>query len=336
MSETDFHPFVDRDPKDFLAPVPTLVERIRLTAKYMIKALPPSILVVDLSHWNDEIDFAALRASGVQAVIIKCSEGAEGTYYQFKDPRFEENWRKAIGEGFPVMVYHFFRDNKGSAEKSWFMKCADDFLNLVDGHTACWLDVEWTGSGISTSARASRAFGFCDLIKGEGLRQGIYSSPGLVSRLFPPGDLRWANVFQWVAHWTSAQEYSLPSGWSRSLVKGWQFGISPTHSWVPLINGAGRVDANHFYFDSEDALRSWLGLDTTTPPPVPPTHEHPELQAQIDVLKQSVADLFAGQVAQNEAIIDLDARYDSTVLDITDINERLQRASVALKPGGDE
>lgn len=255
-----------RNPVDFEQPTHSIVWRIRLAAEYRIEETAPSLLAVDLSHWNGNVDFAALRGSGVQAVILKCSEAAKGTYYEYKDDTFERNWQAAMDEGFPVMTYHFFRDNKGSMEKDWYMECADAFLNAVSGHTACWLDVEWRNSTVSKDARANRAFGFCDLIRGEGIKQGVYCSPGLVTDLFPAVEPRWGNVFQWNAHWTSAPEPILPNGWSWELIKAWQYGVSPRHSWVPIIQGTpGEVDVNMLYFDSEQDLREWMG--EVEPPP---------------------------------------------------------------------
>jgi len=210
--------------------------------------------VVDCSHYNGTLDFTALRASGVVGIILKCSESIN-----YKDTQFENNWQKARDNGMGVMVYHFFRDKPAADEFDWFMRCAVNFMDDVDGHTAVALDVE-TNNGVPAATRADRAFGFCELARKAGLLDGIYSSPYLVNSLFPYGETRWSYLsWQWVAHWTSASTYTLPAGWSRSLVKAWQFGISPTHSWVPKISGAGTVDCNRMYFASEQALKQWLG-----------------------------------------------------------------------------
>jgi hypothetical protein len=203
---------------------------------------------------------------------MKCSEAAENTYYEYKDVKFEENWRGALDNDFPVMVYHFFRGEKGSAEFDWFRKCSDAFMNdpRILGKTATWLDCEWKPQGQGTSVYANRAFGWCSLAEGTGYRQGIYSSPGLVPQLFPVGEDRWDGVWQWNAHWTPAPQDTLPDGWSEALRLVWQYGKSPTHSWTPAINGAGNtVDVNHLYFASVDDLRAWMGQVVSSPSPGP-------------------------------------------------------------------
>lgn len=262
MSDTqsvrDFNPIADRAPIEFERPAPRRLEWLRS----FLAPAAPSILVVDLSHHNGVIDWVALRNSGIKGVILKCSEGVN-----FKDPKFESNWQAACDNDFAVMLYHFFRDGIGASEFDWFISCAASFLEDVGGHTAVALDVE-TDNGVSKQERAGRAFTFCMLAKGAGLLDGIYSSPYLVNALFPSGETRWSQLsWQWVAHWTPASDYALPAGWSRDLVRCWQYGISPTHSWTPRIQGAGTVDVNRMFFATEQELKQWLGQDEPIPYP---------------------------------------------------------------------
>lgn len=317
----DFNP-QRRNPADFLPPEKSIAHRIALEIEYTvgIKAAEPQLLAVDLSHWNGAVDFATLRASGVQAVILKASEGAEGTPYEYKDTKFEEYWQAAMDEGFPIMTYHFWRDYKGAAEKDWYMKCADAFLNAVEGHTACWCDVEWKNTSVAASTRANRVFGFNDLIKGEGIRQGVYCSPALVTALFPAVEPRWSNVYQWDAHWTSALEPTLPNGWSWEMMKGWQKGISPTHSWVPHIDGSqGSVDVNYLYFASEQELRDWMG-EAPTPPPVDCCDDHELRIATLEAGQQVLTEV---QQDHGESIDELSNQIANMKLSLEDHHNRL-------------
>lgn len=59
---------------------------------------------VDISAHNGDVDFDSLRASGIDFVYIKASEGAT-----WRDARFEDNYRRALGSGMAVGVYHYFR-----------------------------------------------------------------------------------------------------------------------------------------------------------------------------------------------------------------------------------
>jgi len=261
---TDFNPYEERAPVEFERPKQGRLERFLMS----IQAVPPSVLVVDLSHYNADghCDFAKIKASGVAGVILKCSESD-----WYKDTAFEYSWQAAMDNDLAVMLYHFNRSNKtGEVQFNWFMSCAENFLNYVEGSTAVALDVE-TVDNTDKDTRASRAFDFCKRVRDAGLKDGIYCSPGLVPTLFPLNDSRWnALTWQWVAHWTSAADYTLPNGWSRNLVKAWQFGIYPTHSWTPKIEGAGNaVDCNHMFFESATALKIWLGQDDGVIPGYP-------------------------------------------------------------------
>jgi hypothetical protein len=262
--ELGFDPRVERDPKDFLQRL-TILQSIR--QRLGLQAAPvDTILIVDLSHHNGICDFKALRASGVKGIVLKCSEGDS-----FKDPEFESNWQKARDEDFGVMVYHFHRDyDTASAQFSWFMTCAENFLNAVDGHTAVANDVE-LNNGASQAARANIVFDFCAMTHNAGLKSGVYSSPSKVSALFPPGETRWNNLdFLWNAAWTSADTPTMPAGWSVALMKLWQFGISPTYAWCPPISGGGNAtDVNYGYFVSEEGYKMWLGQAEEPVPALP-------------------------------------------------------------------
>lgn len=64
--------------------------------------IPRTVLILDVSKWQGEIDFVKMKAEGVDGVIIKCGQGTT------KDPRFDENWRKAKAAGLLRGTYYFF------------------------------------------------------------------------------------------------------------------------------------------------------------------------------------------------------------------------------------
>ncbi len=65
---------------------------------------------VDVSHYQGEIDWRALRQSGVRFAYIKATEGAS-----LRDPRFAENWRRSHDAGMVRGAYHFFSLCKSGA-----------------------------------------------------------------------------------------------------------------------------------------------------------------------------------------------------------------------------
>ena len=60
--------------------------------------------LIDISHWQGNIDFEKVRASGIEGVIIK-SGGSDAGFY--KDNMFETNYSKAKAAGLHVGAYYF-------------------------------------------------------------------------------------------------------------------------------------------------------------------------------------------------------------------------------------
>lgn len=57
---------------------------------------------IDISQWQENINFANVKKDGIQIVYIKASQGND-----YIDPYFERNYTKAKNIGLKVGVYHF-------------------------------------------------------------------------------------------------------------------------------------------------------------------------------------------------------------------------------------
>ena len=215
--ETDFR----------LPPRPaTRLERLttRLTS---ILATPTQIRGVDISHWNGEVDFPALKASGIDFVILKATEDDS-----WVDPKFDTYWQQAYSVNLPIMTYHFFRSNVGGAAQATHHKetlINSGFLDTVGYQSpVMWADVE-TSDGASVSQRQNRLVAFHQTMEALGYQSGNYSSSYLWSTLL---NNMVNNYYGWVAHWTSADQPLIPTGWTKEDTKVWQYGIYDRHSWV--------------------------------------------------------------------------------------------------------
>jgi lysozyme len=86
---------------------PRLYERFELAASgYEVKG-------VDVSHYQGDIDWLALRASGVRFAYIKATEGVS-----FRDSLFADNWKRSGEAGIPRGAYHFFLICRTGAEQA--------------------------------------------------------------------------------------------------------------------------------------------------------------------------------------------------------------------------
>src|SRR5438477_3384010 len=87
--------------------------------------------VIDLSHFNQNLDFAAIRRSGIIGAIHKASQGLT-----FVDPTYATHKAAGTATGLLWGAYHFGTGANGVAQ-------AEAFLNVVkpDGKTLLVLDL---------------------------------------------------------------------------------------------------------------------------------------------------------------------------------------------------
>lgn len=249
----DFNPHL-RDPKDFEPPYPITRSWIGDVTHRLVSILtaPSYIRGVDASHWNT-INFEALKASGIDFVILKATEGN-----YFIDPKFDESWRLSLDNNLAVMIYHFFRgDVVGGNQSNYCIDNSQEFLTAVNNKTVIFADVE-TEDGVDVQTRRGRLKRFCNRTLERGIQVGNYSSPYLWSSLI--GDVSWANNYwQWLAHWIRDNP-TLPVGWTWEKAKWWQRGIYPRHDWIDYIGGIdGEVDETVF-FGTVQELYDLLGI----------------------------------------------------------------------------
>lgn len=195
---------------------------------------------IDVSHWQGAIDWAKVKAAGIQFAIIK-SGGSDAGFYT--DPRWEENYRNAKANGIAVGAYYFVGPACTSAEAG--KADAQRFLNQLAGKQfdyPVFMDVEAT----SPSAKAGTTeatIAFCRTLEAAGYYAGIYSSTdsGFRERL---DDSKLMPFTHWVAQYASKCTYGEAYGI-------WQY--SSTGS----VNGiSGNVDMDISYIDYPSTIKT--------------------------------------------------------------------------------
>jgi lysozyme len=92
---------------------------------------------IDVSKWQGEINWEAVREAGTRFVFIKATEGGD-----HDDEKFRQNWRGAKAAGIPRAAYHFvYWCRPGHEQAQWFK---DHIPNDPDALPPV-LDVEWNG-----------------------------------------------------------------------------------------------------------------------------------------------------------------------------------------------
>ena len=94
-------------------------------------------VVIDVSHYQKDIDWKAVRAAGILLAFIKATQGSTYT-----DPKFEDNMNGADDAGIMTVPYHFLTNAKPADQ-------ADYFLSVVDPQKGDPIMIDWETEGTS-------------------------------------------------------------------------------------------------------------------------------------------------------------------------------------------
>lgn len=137
-------------------------------------------LGIDVSKWNQEIDWEAVKNAGIEFAIIRCGYRGASTGALVIDPRYKENIEGAIEAGIPVGVYFFTqaRDEVEAVEEaSMVIRLIEDY----DVDYPVFLDSESAGGrgradGLDSDERTRAHRAFLQTIQAAGYETGIYAS----------------------------------------------------------------------------------------------------------------------------------------------------------------
>ena len=191
---------------------------------------------IDVSKWNGNIDWAAVKNSGVNFVIIRCGYRGSSEGALIEDSKFKSNIKGAQDAGLKVGVY-FFSQAVNEVEA---VEEASMVISLIKGYSLSYpvyLDVEKSngrGDGISNDQRTANIKAFCGTIANAGYSVGVYSNKTWFTEKMNVSQLGSYNI--WLAQYKSAMEYSA------SKVNMWQY-----TSKGKVTGISGNVDMNIYY-----------------------------------------------------------------------------------------
>lgn len=196
-------------------------------------------LGIDVSKYNGNIDWNAVKNSGVSYVIIRCGYRGSTTGALIEDPMFRSNIQGAAKAGLKVGVY-FFTQATNEVEA---VEEASMVLNLIKGYNISYpvfLDVEATNGnngradGISVSTRTAVCKAFCQTIQNSGYKSGIYANKTWLNEKIDTPSLTGYRI--WLAQYAAAPSYS------RTKYDMWQYSSKGKVSGI-----SGNVDMNISY-----------------------------------------------------------------------------------------
>lgn len=180
-----------------------------------------SLKGIDISHWNGNIDFNKVKASGIDFVIIKAG-GDESRKYT--DPKFEDNYKRAVAADLLVGAYYFVGKSFRTIEKG--IEDAEHFIKILGGkefYFPVYLDIEAQEARYKEGI-TDAAISFCKTLEAKGFYAGIYASDisGFKDRL----DItKITDYAAWVARYGKEPQYVKRYGIWQYTSKGSVAGI---------------------------------------------------------------------------------------------------------------
>jgi len=217
--------------------------------------------VIDVSHYQGNINFNIVKEAGIEGVIIKAG-GSDAGFYT--DSYFESNYTKAINAGLHVGTYYFVGKNCLSYEDG--IADANRFMNIIKNKKfdlPVYMDVEAQASGQQEKVTDS-IIGFCNELEKNNYYVGVYASD--ISGFKDKIDLnRIEDVYTlWVARYGSKPTY----------VKNYDIWQYSDNGKVNGINGI--VDMDECYKDFPYLIKNGgynnyngsqdISVQPTTPP----------------------------------------------------------------------
>ena len=163
---------------------------------------------IDVSKHNGNIDWNAVKNSGVSFVIIRCGYRGSATGVLVEDPMFRSNIKGAKAAGLKVGVYFFCQ----AVNEVEAVEEASMAVGLVSGYgldMPIFLDVESAGGRgdqISRETRTAVCHAFCQTVQNSGYSAGIYANKTWFNEKINTSSLTGYKI--WLAQYASAPTYT--------------------------------------------------------------------------------------------------------------------------------
>ena len=166
-----------------------------------------TVMGIDISKHNGNIDWNAVKNSGVQYVILRCGYRGSASGVLVEDQKFKKNIQGATAAGLKVGIY-FFSQAVNEVEA---VEEASMTLSLIKNYRITYpvyIDVESANGradGISKAARTSVINAFCQTIRNSGYTPGLYANKNWLTEKINTGALGGCKI--WLAQYVAAPTY---------------------------------------------------------------------------------------------------------------------------------
>ena len=131
------------------------------------------VTCIDVSYWQGDVNYKAVKTSGIEAVIIRAGYGRVASQ---KDETFEQNYKNAKAAGLKVGAYWYsYADSIDAAIME-----ANACLEVLGDKTfdmPVYYDLEESKvTGLGKNTLTMMAEVFCDAMKKAGHKPGVYAN----------------------------------------------------------------------------------------------------------------------------------------------------------------
>lgn len=172
--------------------------------------------IIDVSEHNTVTDWRAVKADGIEGVIIRAGYGSGNV-----DKKFREHITGALAAGLYVGIYWFsyaYSADMAEAEAYYCMNTVSDVVSWKDITLPVFWDFEGDsmnfaskcGVNVSRETLTDMAVAFCDTIETEGHMSGIYSNLDYEKRYGLLSVAEYVGYSVWYAQYNYNMDYSVP------------------------------------------------------------------------------------------------------------------------------
>ena len=206
---------------------------------------------VDVSQWQNDIDWAKVKADGVDFAIIRVGYRGYGNGSLYSDSVYQKNIEGALAAGIDVGVYVYSQavSVEEAVEEAEFLI---DRISDYDISLPLVLDYEFAGNGIGRlwkafdegkldkESAAEVCQAFCDTVEEAGYDSMVYVNPDMAYNYVDVSGIERI----WLAHYTSKNEDT--GKYSATNYKGnYEFWQCSSNGKVDGISG--RCDINFWF-----------------------------------------------------------------------------------------
>ena len=220
-----------------------ITEEIDPTEPTELRTTSTASLGIDVSRWNEEINWNKVKDAGIKYAIIRAGYRGSVTGTLVEDWYFKENVEGAMAAGVPIGLYFFTQatnEVEAVEEASMVLTLCKDY----DITYPIFIDTEGAGGNgradaLDTKTRTAVCLAFCETIRRAGYDAGIYASRNWFNKNIDTSVLT-DDIYIWLAEYGDAVTYD-------KKYHIWQYTSSGR-----VLGIEGRVDLNLSYLEPKN------------------------------------------------------------------------------------